>query len=122
MASLNAFRLLVATSVFKWLATTQSGHHHYIFVNGDIKADVCIGVPEGMDLDPRRYVLKLRRSFIWPQASAPGIVENMSNFLPSTCGFHRCEAYENCFVILLPFVADILLTGIDQGIETFVEE
>ena len=70
------------------------------------------------------YVLELYRSFLWPQASAPDMVKKKkkSNFLLSKRGFHRCEAHENCFVILLPFVADILLTGIDQGIETFVEE
>ena len=40
------------------------------------------------------------------------------------CGFATrfIRSRENCFVILLPFVDDILLTGTDQGIETFVEE
>jgi len=40
------------------------------------------------------------------------------------CGFatRLIRSRENCFVILLPFVDDILLTGTDQGIETFVEE
>jgi reverse transcriptase-like protein len=60
-ASLATFRLLVAISVFNgW----QLRNLDIItaFLNGDIDTDVCMGVPEGMDLDPRRYVLKLRHS------------------------------------------------------------
>jgi Reverse transcriptase (RNA-dependent DNA polymerase) len=60
-ASLATFRLLVAISVFNgW----QLRNLDIItsFLNGDIDTDVYMGVPEGMDVGPRHYVLKLRRS------------------------------------------------------------
>jgi len=128
-ASLTTFRLLVAISVFNgW----QLRNLDIItaFLNGDIDTDIYMGVPEGMDIDPRRYVLKLRRS-LYGLKQAPRIWwEKMRNFLLSKCGFHCCEAEPtlfirsrgNCFVVLLLFVDDILLTGTDQGIEDFVKE
>jgi hypothetical protein len=128
-ASLATFRLLVAISVFNgW----QLRNLDIItaFLNGDIDTDVFMGIPEGMDIDPRRYVLKLRRS-LYGLKQAPRIWwEKMRDFLLTTCRFHCCEAEPtlftrsrgNRFVILLLFVDDVILTGSDDGIEEFVKE
>ena len=128
-ASLATFRLLVAISVFNgW----QLRNLDIItaFLNGDIDTDVFMGIPEGMDIDPRRYVLKLRRS-LYGLKQAPRIWwEKMRNFLLTTCKFHCCDAEPtlftrsrgNRFVILLLFVDDVILTGSDDGIEEFVKE
>jgi len=51
-ASLTAFRLLVAISVFNgWQLRNWTLSLHF-FLNVDIHADICMGVPEGTDLDP----------------------------------------------------------------------
>lgn len=85
-------------------------------------------VPEGLDIDPKMFILKLHR-FLHGLKQAPKIWwEGMRNFILKS-GFHCCEAelavfvrhYNNTFIILL-FVDDIPLTGTDKGIETFVEE
>jgi hypothetical protein len=49
-ASLAAFRLLVAIAVFNGWSLRN------------LDSDVYVGIPEGMGLDPKRFVLKLRRS------------------------------------------------------------
>ena len=127
-ASLAAFRLLVAISVFNgW--SLRNLDIITAFLNGDVDTEIYMGVPEGMDLDPKKFVLKLRRS-LYGLKQAPRIWwERMRNFLLKS-GFHCCQAEpaifvrndNNGFVILLLFVDDILLTGTDQGIEAFVKE
>ena len=127
-ASLAAFRLLVAISVFNgW--SLRNLDIITAFLNGNVDTEIYMGVPEGMDIDPKKFVLKLRRS-LYGLKQAPRIWwERMRNFLLKS-GFHCCEAepaifvrnHNNGFVILLLFVDDILLTGTDQGIEAFVKE
>ena len=122
-ASLAAFRLLVAISVFNgW--SLRNLDIITAFLNGNVDTEIYMGVPEGMDIDPKKFVLKLRRS-LYGLKQAPSIWwERMRNFLLKS-GFHCCEAeraifvrnHNNGFVILLLFVDDILLTGTDQGIE-----
>ena len=88
-----------------------------------------MGIPEGMNLDSKKYILKLRRS-LYGLRQAPRIWwERMRKFLLQS-GFNCCEAEpaifvrnrNGRFVILLLFVDDILLTGTDEGIEDFVKE
>jgi Reverse transcriptase (RNA-dependent DNA polymerase) len=51
------------------------------FLNGDMDTEIHMGVPEGMDLDPKKFVLKLRRS-LYGLKQAPRIWwERMSHFL-----------------------------------------
>jgi hypothetical protein len=90
-ASLAAFRLLVAISVFNgW--SLRNLDIITAFLNGDVDAEIYMGVPEGMNLDSKKYILKLRRS-LYGLRQAPSL-----------------------------FVDDILLTGTDEGIEDFVKE
>jgi hypothetical protein len=127
-ASLAAFRLLVAISVFNgW--SLRNLDIITAFLNGDVDTEIYMGVPEGMDLDPKKFILKLRRS-LYGLKQAPRIWwERMRNFLLKS-GFHCCESEPaifvrndtETFVILLLFVDDILLTGTDKGIEAFVVE
>ena len=127
-ASLAAFRLLVAISVFNgW--SLRNLDIITAFLNGDVDAELYMGIPEGMDLDPKKFVLKLRRS-LYGLKQAPRIWwERMRKFLLQS-GFHCCDAEpgifirnsDSKFVILLLFVDDILLTGTDEGIEDFVKE
>lgn len=127
-ASLAAFRLLVALSIYySW--SLRNLDIISAFLHGEIDSEVFMGVPEGMDLDPKKHVLKLRRS-IYGLKQAPRIWwEKMRAFLLQS-GFYCCDAeptvfirnQNNTFVILLLFVDDILLTGTEQGIETFVRE
>ena len=127
-ASLAAFRLLVAISVFNgW--SLRNLDIITAFLNGDVDAEIYMGVPEGMNLNPKKFVLKLRRS-LYVLRQAPRIWwERMRKFLLQS-GFNCCHAepaifvrnYNGRFVILLLFVDDILLTGTDEGIEDFVKE
>ncbi|EED22593.1 conserved hypothetical protein [Talaromyces stipitatus ATCC 10500] len=60
-ASLAAFRLLVAIAVHNgW--SLRNLDIITAFLNGNIDSEVYMGIPEGIDLDPKKYVLKLRRS------------------------------------------------------------
>ncbi|EED18958.1 conserved hypothetical protein [Talaromyces stipitatus ATCC 10500] len=92
-------------------------------------SEVYIGIPEGMDLDPKKYVLKLRRS-LYGLKQAPRIWwDRMTSFLLKA-GFYQCNAepaifirsLDNKFLILLLFIDDILLTGDQDAIEEFVKE
>jgi hypothetical protein len=100
------------------------------FLQGDIDSDVYMGIPEGMGLDPKQFVLKLCRS-LYGLKQAPRIWwERIHSFLVRI-GFHCCEAEPSIYIrnhndkliILLLFVDDILLTGnSDNGIDEFVTE
>jgi transposase InsO family protein len=128
-ASLASFRLLVAIAVFNgW--SLRNLDIITAFLYGDLNEDVYMGIPEGMGLDPKRYILKLRRS-LYGLKQAPRIWwERMNSFLVGI-RFHRCDSepaiytrnHDGKFIILLLFVDDILLTGnSDDGIEEFVKE
>jgi hypothetical protein len=60
-ASLASFYLLVAITIFNgW-----SLHNLDIitaFLYGNLNKDIYIGIPEGIGLDPKRYILKLCHS------------------------------------------------------------
>jgi reverse transcriptase-like protein len=127
-ASLAAFRLLVAIAIFNgW--SMRNLDIITAFLYGDIDSEVYMGVPEGMGLDPKLFVLKLRRS-LYGLKQAPRIWREKIHSFLSRVGFHCCDAEpaiftRNCdgrFVILLLFVDDIILTGTDEGIEDFVQE
>jgi hypothetical protein len=128
-ALLAAFRLLVAIAVFNgW--SLRNLDIITAFLQGDIDSDIYMGIPEGMGLDPKRFVLKLRRS-LYGLKQAPRIwLERMHSFLVQI-GFHCCNTepsiyicnHNEKFIILLLFVGDILLTGnSDNGIDEFVRE
>jgi hypothetical protein len=127
-ASLAAFRLLVALSVYYgW--SLRNLDIITAFLNGDIDSEVYMGIPEGMNLNRKCFVLKLRRS-LYGLKQAPRIWwERISRFLFDS-GFHCCEAEptlfirqrSKSFVILLLFVDDILLTGLDDAVNEFASE
>jgi transposase InsO family protein len=127
-ASLAASRLLVALAVFNgW--SLRNLDIITAFLYGDIDSDVYMGIPEGMNIDPKRFILKLRRS-LYGLKQAPRIWwERIHSFLLQI-GFHCCDSEpaiftrnrEGNFVILLLFVDDILLTGTDGGIKESVKE
>jgi hypothetical protein len=130
-ASLAAFHLLVAITIFNgW--SLRNLDIITAFLQGNIDAHVYMGIPEDMDLDPKRFVLKLHQS-LYGLKQAPRIWwERMHSFLIQI-GFHCCNAepsvyIRNCncnrhFVILLLFIDDILLTrNSDNAIDEFVRE
>jgi hypothetical protein len=127
-ASLAAFRLLVAIAVYNgW--SLRNLDIITAFLNGSIDSEVYMGIPEGMDLDPTRYILKLRRS-LYGLKQAPRIWwDRMTTFLLKA-GFYQCDveptifirSHEDKFMILLLFVDDLLLTGDQKAIEDFVRE
>ena len=56
-----AFRFLIAISVFNgW--SLRNLDIITAFLNGDVDAEVYMGILEGMNLDSKKYILKLRRS------------------------------------------------------------
>jgi hypothetical protein len=127
-ASLAAFRLLIALAAFYgW--SLRNLDIITAFLNGNIDSDVWMTVPDGMDLDPVKYVLRLRKS-LYGLKQAPRIWWNkMTSFLKEA-GFYQCDVepsvftrmQDGFFIILLLFVDDILLTGDQEGIEAFVRE
>jgi hypothetical protein len=59
--SLAAFYLLVAIAVFNgW--SLRNLDIITAFLQGDIDSNIYMGIPEGMDLDPKQFVLKLCQS------------------------------------------------------------
>jgi hypothetical protein len=55
------FRFLIAISVFNgW--SLRNLDIITAFLNGDVDAEVYMGILEGMNLDSKKYILKLRRS------------------------------------------------------------
>jgi hypothetical protein len=89
-----------------------------------------MGIPEGMDLDLKQFILKLCQS-LYGLKQVPRIWwERMYSFLMQI-GFYCCDAepsiyicnHNENFIILLLFVDDILLTGnSDNAIDEFVRE
>jgi hypothetical protein len=126
--AIAAFRLLVAIAVHNgW--SLRNLDIITAFLNGSIDSEVYMGIPEGMDLDPTRYILKLRRS-LYGLKQAPRIWwDRMTSFLLKA-GFYQCDAeptifirsHGNKFMILLLFVDDLLLTDDQEAIEKFVQE
>ncbi|EED20849.1 hypothetical protein TSTA_080820 [Talaromyces stipitatus ATCC 10500] len=88
-----------------------------------------MGIPEGMDLDPKKYVLKLRWS-LYGLKQAPRIWWDRMTLFLLKAGFYQCDAelaifirsLDNKFLILLLFIDDILLTGDQDVIEEFIKE
>ena len=128
-ASLALFCLLVAITVFNgW--SLRNLDIITAFLYGDLTEDIYMGIPEGMGLDPKHYVLKLCCS-LYGLKQAPQIWWERINSFLVRIRFHYCDSkpaiytrnHDGKFIILLLFVDDILLTGnSDNGIEEFVKE
>ena len=59
-ASLASFCLLVAIAVFNGWSLCNDISTAFLY--GDLNEDIYMGIPEGMGLDPKPYILKLRHS------------------------------------------------------------
>jgi hypothetical protein len=76
-----AFRFLVAIFVFNGWSLRNLDIVITAFLNGDVDAEVYMGIPEGMNLDSKKYILKLRRSLYGLRQASRIWWERMRKFL-----------------------------------------
>jgi hypothetical protein len=127
-ASLTAFRLLIAIAVYNgW--SLRAIDVITAFLNGDLDTEVWMKPPEGLDIDPLLYVLKLRKA-LYGLKQAPRVWWQKVHGWLIRSGFHCCDAEPAIFtrhkdgqyIILLLFVDDIFVVGSSEGAEQFVRE